>query len=159
MSTKGKTVLAVLVCAVAGLIAGTLVRHSASPVVHAADEYRPADAATATTVGARATAYWDARTRQDLYAAYPFYEAGFRSTYEPEEFVKTFQRLNRFSPQIVRLERIEVDASGTRAKVFVTLRSKAPVLEGEELTSTIEDIWMLVDGTWWRQAEAMTPAI
>jgi hypothetical protein len=158
MSTKGKTVLAVLVCAVAGLIAGTIARRATPPTIEMADGYRPADSATASVIGERTTTYWQARTRQDLYGAYPFYEVGFRSTYQPEIFVKTFQRLNRFGPVFDGIDRIEVDAGGTRAKVFVKLRATSPV-DQAALTTTVEDVWILVDGAWWRQAEAMTPTI
>jgi hypothetical protein len=161
MSTKRNTVLAVVLCAAVGIAVGTLARRVSVAVaaVEATDGYHPADTETARLLGQRATEYWKARTRQDLYGAYPFYEASFRSTYQPEAFVKTFQRLNRFAPELVAVERIDVDASGTRARVVVKLRSKPAELDGKELITTFDDVWMLADGAWWRQAEAMTPTI
>jgi hypothetical protein len=41
----------------------------------------------------------------------------------------------------------------------VKLRSKPAELDGQELITTFDDVWILADGTWWRQAEAMTPTI
>lgn len=158
MNKRRLIVLAVIVCAVAGLMIGTIARSAGSTLAGPADGYRPADSATATIIGERATTYWQARTRQDLYASYAFYEAGFRSTYEPEAFVKTFQRLNRFGPIFDGIDRMELSPDGTRAKVFVKLRATSP-LDGAPLVTTNEDVWILADGSWWRRAEAMTPTI
>jgi hypothetical protein len=161
MSTKRKAILVVVVWAAAGVAFGMLARQMSPQAVEAASGYHQADTQTARAIGERVTEYWKARTRQDLYGAYPFYEPKFRSTYQPEAFVKTFQRLNRFSPELVSVNDITVDVSGTRAKVSVQLRSK-PLIdkqELQELITTQEDVWILENGTWWRQAEAMTPTI
>lgn len=158
MNKRLLIVLAVIGCAAAGLTIGTFARSARSTLATPADGYRPADSATATVLGERAKTYWQARTRQDLYASHAFYEAGFRSTYEPEAFVKAFQRLNRFGPIFDGIDRIELSLDGARAKVYVQLRATSP-FDGAPLVTTTEDVWILADGTWWRKAEAMAPTI
>lgn len=158
MNRKRMIALAVVLCAAVGLMIGMIARPGGPPPAPLVDGYHPPDLATATNVGERATTYWQARSRQDLHASYPFYESSFRSTYEPEAFVRTFQRLNRFAPIFDGIDRIEVSPDGAQAKVFVKLRATSP-LDGSPMVTTTEDVWMLADGTWWRRAEAMAPAM
>ena len=107
----------------------------------------------------RVTAYWQARTRTDLHAAYPFYEPAFRAQYSEDAFARNFRRLNRFAPEFLGIEGVAIDEEGPRAVVRIKLRSTPGVLDGQELLSVTEETWLLQDGTWWKQGEALLPNV
>jgi hypothetical protein len=107
----------------------------------------------------RVTAYWQARTRADLRGAYPFYEPAFRARYTSEAFARNFGRLNRFAPEFLGIVAVAIDARGTRARVKVKLRTTPAVLDGHELISVTEEVWLLQKGTWWKQEESLVPNV
>jgi len=119
----------------------------------------PDRAASEKALRGRVSAYWQARTHQDLRAAYPFYEAAFRAQYSADAFVRNFRRLNRFAPEFLGIEGVTLDGDGTRAVIRIKLRSTASVLDNQELISVTEETWLLQEGTWWKQGEALYPNV
>lgn len=117
---------------------------------------KPADGADK-AVRQRVEEYWKARSTMNLGSVQPFYEPDFRSKYAPDVFARDFRRLNRFAPEFLGVEGVALD--GKKATVKVKLRTKPDVLQGQELISVVEEIWVNVDGGWYRQAEALLPNI
>ena len=105
------------------------------------------------------TQYWEARSQSNLVAVYAFYEPAFRTEFPLELFLSNFQRLLRFRPQFLGIDRVLVEADGRTARVGVRLRIKPSELNGEPLDAPSEDIWLLIDGVWYRQREPMIPSI
>ncbi len=64
----------------------------------------------------RIQAYWRARSKSDLLAAYNFYEPAFRRQYNPQEFLLKFHRLVRFKPEFLGIDRIRFDPGGVRPR-------------------------------------------
>ena len=93
----------------------------------------------------------------NLQSVQPFYEPDFRAKYPPDVFARDFRRLNRFAPEFMGVEGVAVD--GKKAMVKVKLRTKPDVLQGQELVSVVEEVWLSVDGGWYRQAEPLLPNI
>jgi hypothetical protein len=118
---------------------------------------KPAAAGAEAAVRARVEEYWKARSTMNLLAVQPFYEPEFRSKYTPEAFARDFRRLNRFAPEFMGVEGVTVD--GKKATVKVKLRTKPDILQGQELISVVEEIWLNVDGGWFRQSESLLPNI
>ena len=117
----------------------------------------PVDAGVEKALRARVTAYWGARSRSNLLAAYPYYEPSFRARYSSEQFLETFQRLLRFRPRFQALERVHFEPDRRSARVAVRLRTRPEVLLGEELVSVSEETWRLVGGTWYREGDSLLP--
>lgn len=106
-------------------------------------------------VRARVEEYWKARSTMNLQILQPFYEPDFRAKYSPEVFARDFRRLNRFAPEFMGVESVALD--GKKATVKVKLRTKPDILQGQELLSVVEEVWLNVDGGWYRQSEALLP--
>lgn len=115
------------------------------------------NAAVEQALRARVMAYWGARSRSNLLAAYPFYELSFRAKYSPEQFLESFHRLNRFHPKFQAIERIRFEPDGRTARVSVRLRTRPDVLMGKELDSITDETWRLIGTLWWREGEALLP--
>ncbi len=107
----------------------------------------------------RVTSYWKTRMTQNLQAVQPFYEKAFRDKYSPEVFARDFRRLNRFSPEFLGIEKVSIESGGKKAIVKTKLRTKPAILEGKELVSLNEETWLLEDGVWVKQAEALVPNV
>jgi hypothetical protein len=99
--------------------------------------------------------YWKARGTMNLQSVQPFYEPEFRTKYSPDAFARDFRRLNRFAPEFMGVDGVLLD--GKKATVKVKLRTKPDVLQGQELISVVEEVWLNVDGGWFRQSEALLP--
>jgi len=138
----------------AALLLG-LVLLTAAPPLDAPAAVRPDDA----VLRDRVTSYWEARSKSNLVAAYAFYEPAFRTEFPLELFLSNFQRLLRFRPEFLGIDGVLVDADGRTARVGVRLRIKPSELNGEPLDAPSEDIWLLIDGVWYRQREPMIPSI
>jgi hypothetical protein len=106
----------------------------------------------------RIQAYWRARSKSDLLAAYTFYEPAFRRQYNQQEFLLKFQRLIRFKPEFLGIDRIRFDTGGTTATAFIRLRTRPDVVLNEEIVSVTEENWLTESGTWWKKSEATLPA-
>jgi len=107
----------------------------------------------------RVDAYWQARTNANLHAAYPYYEPAFRARYTADAFARNFRRLNRFAPEFQGIVSVTIDADHARAEVKVKLRTAPAVLDGRELISVTKEVWLLQDGTWWKEAEPLLPSL
>jgi hypothetical protein len=107
----------------------------------------------------RASAYWGQRAATNLHACYPFYEASFRSKYTADQFAVEFRRLNRFAPEFMGIDGVTIDPSGAKATVKVKLRTHPDVLQGQELVSSVEDVWLLENGVWNKAGELTFPNI
>jgi hypothetical protein len=107
----------------------------------------------------RVTAYWKNRAVTNLHACYPFYESSFRGKYTADQFATDFRRLNRFAPEFLGIDGVTIDPSGAKARVMVKLRTHPDVLQGQELVSSVEDIWLLEDGVWNKAGELTFPNI
>jgi hypothetical protein len=110
-------------------------------------------------IRARVTTYWKIRMTTNLQACQPFYEPAFRAKYPPDVFARDFQRLNRFAPEFMGIEGIRLDPTGTRATVKTKLRTKPALLDGQELVSVVDEVWLLEGGEWWKAAEPLLPSI
>lgn len=136
---------------------------SAAPVKPAASPAAPAPAAKVSeaeqALRDRVSAYWKLRATTNLHACYPFYEASFRSKYTADQFATDFRRLNRFAPEFLGIEGASIDPSGARATLKVKLRTRPDVLQGQELVSTVEETWLLEDGSWNKAGELTFPNI
>jgi hypothetical protein len=119
----------------------------------------PPAAGTEKALRERVTQYWEARSETNLAAAYGYYEPEFREKYSQELFLSNFQRLLRFRPQFRGIESVQIQADGRTATVRVGLRTMPPELNGEVLDSINEETWLLIEGVWYRQREAMLPTI
>lgn len=108
-------------------------------------------------VRARVEEYWKVRSTMNLQGVQPFYEPEFRSKYSPDAFARDFRRLNRFAPEFMGIEGVTID--GKKATVKVKLRTKPDILQGQELISVVEEVWLNVDGGWYRQSESLLPNI
>jgi hypothetical protein len=106
-------------------------------------------------VRARVEEYWKVRSGMNLQEVQPFYEPDFRNKYAPDVFARDFRRLNRFAPEFLGVEGVAID--GKKATVKVKLRTRPDVLQGQELVSVVEEVWLNVDGGWFRQGEALLP--
>lgn len=123
---------------------------------HAAQAGKPAaDGGADKAVRARVEEYWKARGTMNLQSVQPFYEPEFRTKYSPDVFARDFRRLNRFAPEFMGVDSVVVD--GKKATVKVKLRTRPDVLQGQELISVVEEVWLNVDGGWFRQSEALLP--
>ena len=112
---------------------------------------KPSQVTSVQALRDRVTAYWNARSRPDLAAAYPFYEPSFRAAYPLNEFLSEFQRLTRFRPVFEEIERIRVEPDGRTAVVHLRVRSRPDLLEGQELSSVSEEKWLLIDREWYQR--------
>jgi hypothetical protein len=106
---------------------------------------------------ARVEAYWAARMKLNLLAAYPFYDATFRAAYSEEKFLQNFQRLLRFRPEYLGIDRVTLTPSKTVAVVGVRLRTRPSELDGMELVSVSEEKWQKNGDTWFKQGEPLMP--
>ena len=118
----------------------------------------PVDASVEKALRARVEAYWGARSRLNLLAAYPYYAPSFRAKYSSEAFLGTFQRLLRFRPKFQGIERLHFEADGGTATVSVKLSTRPEALMGEELVTVTNETWLLVDRLWWKEGEALLPS-
>jgi hypothetical protein len=107
----------------------------------------------------RVTAYWKARMTMNLQSCLPFYEKAFRSRYTPDSFARDFRRLNRFAPEFLGVDSIAFDESGARATVRTRLRTKVPGVGDQEIVASVEEVWLLEDGEWWKAAEPLLPQV
>jgi hypothetical protein len=106
---------------------------------------------------ARVEAYWAARMKMNLALAYTFYDATFRAAYSEEKFLQTFQRLLRFRPEYLGVDRVTLTPSKTVAVVGVRLKTKPAELEGMELVSVSDEKWQKTGDTWFKQGEPLMP--
>ena len=166
--SSSRSLLLAAVMSLAGAVAACAAdaakpAEAAQPAAKPAETARPAEAAKPAASGAEAAVrarveeYWKARSTMNLLAVQPFYEPEFRSKYTPEAFARDFRRLNRFAPEFMGVEAVTVD--GKKATVKVKLRTKPDVLQGQELISVVEEVWLNVDGGWFRQSESLLPNI
>jgi hypothetical protein len=139
------------------LLAQDRTRPQPPPTGAAAPSTPPPSEAADKALRGRVTAYWRARTKSDLLTAFTFYEPQFRRQYTPQEFLLKFHRLVRFKPEFLGIDRIRYEAGGNKAVVFVRLRTRPEVLVNQELVSVTEETWLLLSGTWCKQAEALLP--
>jgi hypothetical protein len=116
----------------------------------------PQDPAQEAKVKARATEYWKQRMTLDLAKILPFYESSFRSSMTPEKFATDYRRLNRFNPQFLGIDGVRLD-SPTKATIKVKLRTVVQALDGAELVSSTEEVWLLEKGQWYKAGEPMVP--
>jgi hypothetical protein len=107
---------------------------------------------------ARIQEYWRARMKSDLLTAYNFYEPAFRRQYNAQEFLVKFQRLLRFKPEFLGIDRIRFEPGGTSATAFIRLRTRPDVILNEEIVTVTEESWTTEAGSWWKKAEATLPA-
>jgi len=139
---------------VRGLLAVACLASAAS--VAAAQAAKPAAAGGGEkAVRQRVEEYWKARSTMNLQNVQPYYEPDFRNKYSPDVFARDFRRLNRFAPEFMGVESVAID--GKKATVKVKLRTRPDVLQGQELVSVVEEVWLDVDGGWYRQSEALLP--
>lgn len=116
------------------------------------------DPAQEAKVKARATEYWKQRMALDLAKILPFYETSFRSSMTAEKFATDYRRLNRFNPQFLGIDGVRLD-SPTKATVKVKLRTKVEALDGAELETSTEEVWVLEKGQWYKAGEPMVPTL
>lgn len=132
---------------------------SGKPVpVPAPSPSAPNDPAVDKALRSRVTAYWRARSRSNLLAAYPFYTPEFRKKYSQDQFLETFQRLLRFRPKFQAIERVLLEPDGRTARASVRLSTHPDALMGEELVSIVDEGWRLIGGVWYRDGEALLPS-
>ena len=123
----------------------------------------PAPAAAATpadidpALKARVEAYWAARMKLNLLAAYPFYDATFRAAYSEDQFLQNFQRLLRFRPEYLGIDTVTLTPSKTVAVLGIRLRTRPSELDGMELVSVSEEKWQKNGDTWYKQGESLMP--
>ena len=129
-----------------------------APIKAPAPPSVPADPVQEAKLRARVTEYWKQRMTLNLPSILPYYESSFRSAQTPEKFAVDFRRLNRFAPQFLGIDRVRFD-SPTKATLTVKLRTKPQVLDGAELVTSTDEIWVLEDGQWYKAAEAMLPNV
>ena len=120
--------------------------------VAAAQPAKPASEAEK-AVRARVEEYWKVRSTMNLQNVQPFYEPDFRNKYSPDVFARDFRRLNRFAPEFMSVENVAID--GKKATVKVKLKTKPDILQGQELISVVEEVWLNMDGGWFRQSGAL----
>ena len=130
---------------------------NAEPAKPAAQGAKPAASGAEAAVRARVEEYWKARSTMNLQNVQPFYEPEFRTKYPPDAFARDFRRLNRFAPEFMGVEAVAVD--GKKATAKVKLRTKPDILQGQELITVVEEVWLNVDGGWFRQSESLLPNI
>jgi len=131
---------------------------AAKPAPKAAATAAPAASPEEAKLRERVNGYWKTRATMNLQDILPFYEAAFRSNYTPVTFATNFRRLNRFAPEFMGIESV-IFSDPKRAAVRVKLRTKPPILDGQDLISSSEEIWVLEDGNWFHAGEAMIPNI
>ena len=117
-----------------------------------------ADPVLEAKVKARVGEYWKQRMTLNLGSILPYYENSFRSAMTAEKFAVDFRRLNRFNPEYMGIDGVRFD-SPTKATVKVKLRTKPAVLEGAELVTSTDEIWVLEKGQWFKDGETMIPNI
>ena len=105
----------------------------------------------------RVDAYWAARMKMNLSAAYAFYDPTFRAAYSEDKFLQNFQRLLRFRPEYMGIERVTLTPSKTVAVVGVRLKTKPAELDGMELVSVSDEKWQKTGDTWFKQGEPLMP--
>jgi len=121
----------------------------------------PADVhANDDAVKSRVLAYWAARQKADLGAAYEFYSPTFRAQHSRTQFLSGFRRLVRFPPEEVRVLEVTRSPDGAAANVRVTLRLKSE-LAGQQvdIEATSEETWILEEGLWWKKDEPFVPNV
>jgi len=134
---------------------------AAKPAPAAAAPAAPAtvsDPAEEAKVRARVTEYWKQRMTLDLATILPFYEKSFRDSTTKEKFAADFRRLNRFAPQFLGIDGVRFDTPA-KATLKVKLRTTPSVLDGQELVTSTDEVWVLEDGQWYKAAESMMPNI
>ena len=118
----------------------------------------PADPVQEAKLKARVTEYWKQRMTLDLESIFPYYEKGFRTSMTKERFSADFRRLNRFAPEFLGIDAVRFDTPA-KATLKVKLRTKPSVLDGQELVTSTDEVWVLEDGQWFKAAESMMPNI
>ena len=118
----------------------------------------PADPVQEAKLKARVNEYWKQRMTLDLATILPFYEKSFRDSTTKEKFAADFRRLNRFAPQFLGIDAVRFDTPA-KATLKVKLRTTPSVLDGQELVTSTDEVWVLEDGQWYKAAESMMPNI
>ena len=118
----------------------------------------PADPVQEAKLKARVNEYWKQRMTLDLATILPFYEKSFRDSTTKEKFAADFRRLNRFAPQFLGIDGVRFDTPA-KATLKVKLRTTPSVLDGQELVTSTDEVWVLEDGQWYKAAESMMPNI
>ena len=131
---------------------------AAQPAAAAKPGAVAADPAQEAKVKARVAEYWKQRMTLNLASILPYYESSFRAGITPEKFAVDFRRLNRFNPEFLGVDAVTFD-SPSKATIKVRLRTKPSVLDGAELVTSTDEIWLLENGQWFHAAESMVPNI
>jgi len=118
----------------------------------------PADPVQEAKLKERVNEYWKQRMTLDLATILPFYEKSFRDSTTKEKFAADFRRLNRFAPQFLGIDGVRFDTPA-KATLKVKLRTTPSVLDGQELVTSTDEVWVLEDGQWYKAAESMMPNI
>jgi hypothetical protein len=155
--TPGR-ILLVALCAGGSMGAAAAPKPKASAPAPKATVPSPASPAEK-AIRERVEQYWKARATMNLQSVHSFYEPEFRTKYTADAFARDFRRLNRFAPEFQGVEAVTVDASGKTATVKVKLRTTPDILQGQELISVVEEVWLNVDGGWFKQSESLLPNI
>lgn len=100
-------------------------------------------------VQARAGTYWKARASADQSAAYALLTPAYRGLYSEQDFVKQFGA--GVNVKETRVAKVTCEAADRcTANIGLTAKPVVPGLNLPEVTSYIDETWVLEQGQWWR---------
>ena len=145
-----RTTTSALALALVAALAGCAAAPSAAPP--AAPSAAPAPAqATATgheaQIRARSTAFWQARQRNDVAAAYSYTSPSYRKVHDQEFFRVHYSGI----PVVVSREIVDVqcDAALQRCILQNKYMVSPPMMGGGMVPVYGKEIWLQEDGQWW----------
>lgn len=100
-------------------------------------------------VQARAAAYWKARASADPSTAYALLAPAYRGLHSEQDFVKQFGA--GANVKETRVAKVTCEAADRcTASIGLTAKPTVPGLNLPEVTSYLDDAWVLEQGQWWR---------
>lgn len=100
-------------------------------------------------VQARAATYWKARASADPSTAYALLTPAYRGLHSEQEFVKRYGA--GVSAKETRVAKVTCEAADRcTANIGLTAKPTVPGLNLPEVTSYMDDTWVLEQGQWWR---------
>lgn len=99
----------------------------------------------------RAATFWKARTSADMKTAYGLLTPAYRGLRTEQDFARKVGS----AAHITRSEvaKVTCEPEKCTANIALTAKPSVPNLNLPEITSYMDETWLLVDGQWWRHEE------
>lgn len=105
----------------------------------------------------RVTQWWAARQTRDHDTMYRLYDPAYRARTDQKRFLQENLVRTRFDILSHEIQEIERETP-TRARVKVAFSFLYPPAGGK-MAGRVEEIWILVEGSWFKEYQPITPPV